>query len=103
MAPIFPDDAHMLKRSSSAAGLDLPQSKKQLRHHGLRWRQELPGPLDAPFQDDEAVQALLTRSIGLALEAVGFESADPVAVESFRALAEECKSMRTYRLPRPLC
>lgn len=38
----------------------------------------------------EAVQSMLTRSIGLALEAVGFEAAAPDAMEAFRVDVEEC-------------
>lgn len=45
------------------------------------------------IQDDEAVQSMLTRSIGLALEAVGFEAAAPEAIESFRLNVEECTTM----------
>ena len=44
------------------------------------------------------MQFLLTRSIALALEAVGFESADPVAVESFRAETEECTAQSSAGL-----
>ena len=33
---------------------------------------------------------MLTRSIGLALEAVGFEAAAPDALEAFRVDVEEC-------------
>ena len=91
MAPILPVDAPMLKRSSSTAGFDVPPSKKQLRHHSLKWRQGLPDQFEPPLHDAEAVHSLLTRALGLALEAVGFDGAEPVAMESFRALTEECK------------
>ena len=97
MAPVVPLDAPMLKRSSSTAGLDVPPSKKQLHHHGLKWRQDLPDHFEPPLQDGEAVHSLLTRALGLALEAVGFEGAEPIAMESFRALAEECKLVPLQR------
>lgn len=97
MAPIIPLDAPMLKRSSSTAGLDIPPSKKQLHHHGLKWRQDLPDQFEPPLHDNDAVHSLLTRALGLALEAVGFKGAEPVAMESFRALAEECKLAHVHR------
>ncbi len=45
---------------------------------------------DAGIQDEQRVQDMLTRSITLALEAVGFEGAEAEAVESFRLDTEEC-------------
>ena len=86
------------KRSASSDLLGLPPHKKQncgqIRHHRPNWdlqRQQLR----EPWQDEEAVQSMLTRSIGLALEAVGFEAAAPDAMETFRVDVEEC--MRSYR------
>ena len=77
------------------ADLDAPAAKKHcpgLAHrHKLRWNPERTGLLFSPCQDEEIVQSLLTRSISLALEAVGFEAADPIAIESFRAEVDECK------------
>lgn len=101
MAPIIPADAPMLKRSSSTAGFDVPPVVKRLHHHGLERRQYLPDQFEPPFQDGEAAHYLLTRALGLALEAVGFEGADPVAIESFRALVEECELAHLQRYVDP--
>ena len=88
------DNIHPLKRSSSTADFDIPFSKKQqfqsLRLHRPAYPPNQPIDKHSSCQDEPSIQALLSRSIGLALETVGFESADPVAVESFRAEAEEC-------------
>ena len=77
------------------ADLDAPAAKKHcpgLAHrHKLKWNHERTGPLFSPCQDEEVIQSLLTRSISLALEAVGFGAADPMAIEGFRAKVEECE------------
>lgn len=77
------------------ADLDAPVAKKRctglVHHHRLKWSLDRTGPLFLPCQDEEVIQSLLTRSISLALEAVGFDAVDPVAIESFRAEVEECK------------
>ena len=76
------------------ADLDAPPAKRQcsglVHRHKLKWNLESSGPLFWLCQDEEITQSLLTRSISLALEAVGFVAADPVAIESFRAEVEEC-------------
>lgn len=90
-------DSPPLKRSSFDAGFDadfdapMPKQRRHhIQHHRIRWRQAVEGEAATTCQDNEAIQSLLSRSIGLALEAVGFERADPVAIESFRAAAEQC-------------
>ncbi|KAL8884133.1 MAG: hypothetical protein Q9215_007755 [Flavoplaca cf. flavocitrina] len=45
--------------------------------------------LDVAFNGDAQVELLLTRSIALALEALGFEASEPLALESFRLVAQE--------------
>lgn len=104
MAPMA-IDAPSLKRTSTAAELETPIAKKQnlgtLRHHKPTWdlnRSKKPEP---PSQDGKSIQSLLTRSIALALDAVGFEAAEPVAMESFRAEVEEC-TILTLFIPRIL-
>ena len=52
-----------------------------------------PQRRDATFQDKETAETLLRRSVDLALKAVGFEAAEPTALEGFRLLAEECMKM----------
>lgn len=92
------NDVRSQKRNSTTANLDLPPTKKQhlrhSRHHKLTWRPDVTIRSQLPAQDEESAQALLTRSIALALEAVGFQGADAVAIESFRAETEECKESR---------
>ena len=77
------------------ADLDTPAAKKHCsglaHHHKPKWNLKTTGLLFSPIQDEEVIQSLLTRSISLALEAVGFEAAEAVAIESFRAEVEECK------------
>lgn len=87
-------NSHHLKRTSSSTQFDEPAAKKlsrgPIRHHRPSWDLQREQRHNAIVQDDEAIQAMLIRSIGLALEAVGFEAAAPEAVESFRGDVEEC-------------
>ncbi|MCJ1311905.1 hypothetical protein MMC25_005578 [Agyrium rufum] len=82
-----------LKRSQSDAfnetGNFFDQPPKQL--HTLHHKSSNWTTISTLFyQDDDAAQRLLTRSIGLALEAVGFQSAEAAAVESLRVLTDAC-------------
>lgn len=103
MAPIGLHATHPLKRTASDAGYKEQTRSKRRVHHSLHWRQDTAGVSIAASQDDELIQSLLSRSIVLALQAVGFEQADPVAVESFRAEVEECRlsylsaALRSFR------
>lgn len=94
MAPMTVEDIRSQKRNSTTADFDLPPAKKQhlrhVRHHKLTWQPDEAIRRQTSPQDEESAQALLARSIALALEAVGFEGVDPMAIESFRAEAEEC-------------
>ena len=100
MAPITFNDSIPIKRSLSDAGLEesFPvetRPTKVSRHHYLHWQQPpLDNYNDYLFQNEEAIQTTLTRSIALALEAVGFENTSPLALETFRAYVEECKPKR---------
>ena len=96
MAPMAVYQSLPIKRSASSASFDtfgLPPHKKQnrgqLRHHQPNWDFQRE-QLKEPWQDAEAVQSMLTRSIGLALEAVGFDASAPDAMEAFRLEVEEC-------------
>ena len=84
-----------LKRSASAAGFhDLTSTKMrrtQTHLHKLRRRPVESISQVHAFQDHTHSQTLLERSIALALEAVGFDAAEPLALQSFRMLAEECE------------
>lgn len=88
------DNVRSRKRNSTTANFELPSTKKQYfrhgRHHKLTWRPDETIRHQLPA---ESAQTLLTRSIALALEAVGFQGADPVAIESFRAETEECTEL----------
>ena len=89
------DEAHSLKRNSTTANLNFPLTKKHhfrsVRHHKLTWVADEAIRHQSPPQDEESVQALLARSITLALEAVGFQGADSTVIEAFRAETEECR------------
>lgn len=91
--------SHPLKRTSSIAQFDEPAAKKlnrgPKRHHKPSWDVQRELRHNVIIQDEEAIQSMLTRSIGLALEAVGFEAAAPEAIESFRGDVEECTEIRT--------
>ena len=88
------EDTHPVKRTSTDAQFDIPFAKKQnrggLRHHKPVWDLQRSARLAAPGQDEGKIQALLTRSLALALGAVGFAGAEPMAMETFRAAVEEC-------------
>lgn len=98
MAPMA-INAPSFKRTSTTAEFEFPVAKKQNRgtwhHHKPTWNLESSRRFNAPCQDDKAIQSLLSRSIGLALDAVGFEAAESIALESFRAQVEECTSSFT--------
>lgn len=85
-----PEDALHNKRPLNPAEVDYPSKKRVLRHHKPTWNPDHSRRHDAPRQNEESVQFLLVRSISLALAAVGFEAAEPLAVESLRAEVEEC-------------
>lgn len=97
MAPMAVYQSIPAKRSATSVLIGLPPHKKrncgQIRHHRPKWDSQRE-QLKEPWQDEEAVQLMLTRSIGLALEAVGFDAATPDAIEAFRVDVEEC--MRSY-------
>lgn len=97
MAPMAVYQSIPAKRSATSELIGLPPQKKrncgQIRHHRPKWDSQREY-LKEPWQDEEAVQFMLTRSIGLALEAVGFDAATPDAIEAFRVDVEEC--MRSY-------
>ena len=94
MAPMALDDFRSLKRSASPNDFDRPAAKKRnlgpLRHHEITWNFDGRGGPYVPYHSGDSVDSLLTRSISLALDAVGFEAADPLAIESFRQEVEEC-------------
>ncbi|KAL8889806.1 MAG: hypothetical protein Q9192_005962 [Flavoplaca navasiana] len=92
MAPMTIDD-RATKRSVPMNDFDLPIAKKRKLtvSHRLIIDQASCGSesLDVTFNGDAQVELLLTRSIALALEALGFEASEPLALESFRLVAQE--------------
>ena len=88
------EQQHPLKRTSSQALFDTPLAKRQdrgpVRHHKARWDPQQALRCDALPQEEETAEVLLTRSISLALEAIGFEAVEPQALESFRMEVGEC-------------
>lgn len=109
MAPMAIEGlSYSSKRTSTTAEFETPVAKKQnfgpLRHHKPSWDLNRSWRLETPCQDEEAMQALLTRSITLALDAVGFKAAETTAIESFRTNVEECAiSFRRLMESGPLC
>lgn len=83
-----------MKRSSSAVNFDLPDLKRRnlapIRRHKITCDIDGGNASELAFHDAGAAETLLTRSIGLALDVVGFDAAEPLALESFRVAAEEC-------------
>ena len=97
MAPLPSNDLTPLKRNSTTANFDAPAAKKQnrdsIRHHRPLWPPTQAIRDQTAPHDGESVDALLERSIVLALEAVGFAGADPRALQAFRLEVEECRRM----------
>lgn len=96
MAPMALEDTFSAKRTSTVADFNTPCAKRLnlglAHHHSLEWNSNALRNYEVPVQDRDVVHALLTRSIGLALDAVGFSGAEPIAIESFRAEVEECEN-----------
>lgn len=91
---MIPTPPSSLKRPSPPDFELAPPTKRQdqrkRHHHALRYSHPSHKATTFIPQDETIIQTLLGRSIGLALDAVGFDGADPVAAESFRAQTEEC-------------
>lgn len=91
-----------LKRTSSAAEFNTPPTKKlhrgPIRHRKSFWDPQRTQRQEVIWQDSESQQSMLTRSIGLALQAVGFEAATPQAIDAFRGDVEECMRSRSAAL-----
>jgi hypothetical protein len=70
----------------------MPGKRKRTVLHQLNVKQ--PGAEEASRGnwDPKDIDHMLRRSLALALSAVGFDSASPEALESFRMHVEECKS-----------
>ncbi|KAI9673640.1 MAG: hypothetical protein M1817_002277 [Caeruleum heppii] len=76
-----------LKRPATSLSQDPPSTKRpKVHHHYPHHRQNIPADGDL---ENIHIQTLLTRSLSLVLKDAGFDGAEPVAVESFRAEVEE--------------
>src|SRR5262245_55992251 len=95
MAPVkAPPTAASLKRSSPSwehqpSLVTKRQRREYHRYHRLQKPLETGG-LEPVIADDTPVDKLLNVSIGLMLKEVGFDLADPVALDSLRSGVEEC-------------
>ncbi|KAL8731057.1 MAG: hypothetical protein Q9166_003708 [cf. Caloplaca sp. 2 TL-2023] len=87
------DNSRPTKRPASAVDFDIPNAKRRslaiLRQSKITWDLDGLKLPDVQFHGNEEVELLLTRSVGLALEAVGFEASEALALESFRLAIEE--------------
>ena len=88
------EDGSPRKRSLPAIDLNVPVARKRsrvpLRHKKIHWDFDN----QKSFHDGTTPEDLLTRSISLALNAVGFDGAEPLALESMRKTAEQCTSFQ---------
>ena len=84
------------KRTADAAGLSNNSAAKKRTtrtvQHSPHLRQQLEVDLWFACQDHEVPRQQLDRALALALDKVGFEYCDPLALESFRGIVEECMS-----------
>ncbi|KAL8932645.1 MAG: hypothetical protein Q9211_006198 [Gyalolechia sp. 1 TL-2023] len=87
------DDHPPVKRSSFIAGFDDQDATKRNKvhsgHHKISENINGVSKCGGVILGDEAVETLLTRSIGLALDVVGFGASEPLALQSFRMGVEE--------------
>jgi hypothetical protein len=87
------DVAPVKRKSESMSPLTEPTGKrqKQMYHHHHRLQHHFKIDLREPtIIDDTAVADLMNRAIGQIVSQVGFDLAEPVAMEGLRFAAEEC-------------
>lgn len=107
MAPLTFEDRRPIKRSSSTAGFDDHGATKRKREDSAY--QKITGVVNGAQSrervalDSAVAETLLTRSISLALDVVGFEASEPLALESFRMGVEECMRLPICRYYRCVC
>ena len=98
-------DNHLpVKRSSSTTDFDaqlaIKRNKLGLDHDKINQNVNYAQPTDGVPLDDGVVETLLTRSIILALDVIGFKTSEPLALESFRMGVEECMRPSCLQLSR---
>ena len=92
--PAPPPDSIIADQSAQPALKKFKQSR--FRYRRSKYDVQRAYRQDVGIQDEKRVQDMLTRSITLALEAVGFAGAEAEAVETFRIETEECMRSASY-------
>jgi hypothetical protein len=89
----------MKRQAESAFPQDVPPLKRHRRvQHSIKYKQPYAAESVNGIQDEGAFQSQLFRAIGLALSAQGFDEAQPLALEAFRAEVEECEYFSVPKL-----
>lgn len=83
----YPSEDVEMGGADQADGSTPSDDSAAAEHHRIT-----PSFLHTAARPDDFAHAGIRRGIALALDHVGFESADAVAVESFALAAEECTS-----------
>lgn len=95
------------KRTADEAGIignttaPVTTKRRAMRkvHHALHHQQEIEADSLLNCRTQEASQAMLERSIAMALDTVGFDYAETAALAGFRVRVEECTtSFSCHRL-----
>lgn len=90
MPGILLPQSSAMKRHADDLQEERPAKRMRRVRHGLKFRQPLAKESASRLQDVSVFQSQLLRSIILALSAQGFDSVESSALESFRAITEEC-------------
>jgi hypothetical protein len=91
---LLPDPSRStMKRAAESIFFDEAHPPKRMRqvHHTIKHRQPFASESIAGVQNESVFQSQLLRAITLALSAQGYDEAQPLALEAFRAEVEECK------------
>ncbi|KAJ5475696.1 hypothetical protein N7539_007983 [Penicillium diatomitis] len=80
-----------IKRSPNHLEAKDVKRQRQFYHHHHRLLEPvvLPQACEPALQDDDNVDQMMNRTLGLALRHAGFDLADPAALNSFRSATEE--------------
>lgn len=99
MAPMALENPRPTKRLSSVAGFDdhvISKRRQELAiHHQITHGIDGACTTNEAALDNNVAESLLTRSISLALDVVGFDASEPLALDSFRVGVEECMRFST--------
>lgn len=82
-----------MKRPAESTFADASHPPKRMRqvHHAIKYKQPLASESTRGIQNENVFQSQLLRAITLALSAQGYDEAQSLALEAFRAEVEECK------------